>query len=77
MDYQKDRTLSDSEVQFFYEELFPHLIGHPIEEAVKRMGAFNAYIDNDHGCTWYEWRAVCKTLTLETRNGRITGREIE
>lgn len=71
MEYQKDRFISDESAGIFYKNEVPSLLGKSISEAVNRMGPFNAYMDNDRGRIWYEWRAETKKITIETLNGGI------
>lgn len=77
MEYQKDRKISDAEVHVLYEKEVPLLMGQSLSEAVKRMGSFNAYMDNDRGRFWYEWRAETKAIVLEVLNERIVGFSFE
>lgn len=77
MEYQKDRKISDAEVHVLYEKEVPLLMGQSLSEAVKRMGPFNAYMDNDRGRFWYEWRAETKAIVLEALNERIVGFSFE
>lgn len=77
MEYQKDRKISDAEAHLLYEREVRPLLGQPLSEAVKRMGAFNAYLDNDRGRFWYEWRAETKAIVLEVVNERIVGFSFE
>jgi len=71
MEYQKDRCILDIDAIHFYENEVPSLLGQSISEAVRRMGPFNAYMDNDRGRIWYEWRAETKKIVLETLNGGV------
>lgn len=75
--YQQDRRLSDQEVQTLFERVAPALIGLAMTEATARMGPFNAWMDNDRGRLWFEWRADTQTLVAETLDGRIVGFALE
>lgn len=77
MEYQKDRKISDAEANILYEREVPSLLGQPLSEAIERMGPFNAYLDNDRGRFWYEWRAETKAIVLEVFNERILGFSFE
>lgn len=72
MEYQIDRKISVTEVQRLFQDVAPGLIGYAVSDAVVQMGPFNAYVDNDRGRIWYEWRSNEKILVLETQNGKIS-----
>jgi hypothetical protein len=73
MEYEKSRKISDAEARSLYEKEVPSLLGQSISEAVNAMGPFNAYMDNDRGRIWYEWRAEKRAIVLEVFNERVVG----